>query len=156
MKLHHLGLAGLAALAMGGCASTQISNSLWTTVTGEGRQITLRLDPEHPRLKQMSTANINLAADFVDDSGTPRTAALGPGSRVDALTRVYTLPESLNNPPQGEVCLYFANPDPRMGAIPVRTKGPLFIVYPFDTKPELQSAKFYGRSAWQLKSMDIE
>ncbi|MFO1193986.1 MAG: molybdopterin-dependent oxidoreductase [Rhodoferax sp.] len=40
--------------------------------------------------------------------------------------------------------------------IPVRTKGPLFIVYPFDTKPELQSAKFYGRSAWQLKSMDIE
>lgn len=40
--------------------------------------------------------------------------------------------------------------------IPVRTKGPLFIVYPFDTKPELQASKFYGRSAWQLKSMDIE
>ena len=40
--------------------------------------------------------------------------------------------------------------------IPVRTKGPLFIVYPFDSKPELQASKFYGRSAWQLKSMDIE
>ena len=40
--------------------------------------------------------------------------------------------------------------------IPVRTKGPLFIVYPFDSKAELQAAKFYGRSAWQLKSMDIE
>ncbi len=123
MKLRHLGLVVLAAIAIGGCATTRISDSLWTTVTGEGRQITLRLDPEHPRLRQMSTANINLAADFVDDSGTPRTAALGAGSRVDAFTRVYTLPESLNNPPQGEVCLYFANPDPRMGAIPVRTKG---------------------------------
>jgi hypothetical protein len=40
--------------------------------------------------------------------------------------------------------------------IPVRTKGPLFIVYPFDSKAELQSARFYARSAWQLKSMDIE
>ncbi len=41
-------------------------------------------------------------------------------------------------------------------AIPVRTKGPLFIVYPYDSKPELRSATYYDRSAWQLKSMNIE
>lgn len=41
-------------------------------------------------------------------------------------------------------------------AIPVRTKGPLFIIYPFDTKPELQATMYYERSAWQLKSIDIE
>lgn len=41
-------------------------------------------------------------------------------------------------------------------AIPVRTKGPLFIVYPFDTKPELRAATYYDRSAWQLKAMNIE
>jgi len=40
--------------------------------------------------------------------------------------------------------------------IPVRTKGPLFIIYPFDTKPELQAVKFYERSAWQLKSIVVE
>lgn len=40
--------------------------------------------------------------------------------------------------------------------IPVRTKGPLFIIYPFDSKPELQSTLYFERSAWQLKSMDIE
>lgn len=40
--------------------------------------------------------------------------------------------------------------------IPVRTKGPLFIIYPFDSKPELQSTKYYERAAWQLKSIDIE
>ena len=40
--------------------------------------------------------------------------------------------------------------------IPIRTKGPLFIVYPFDSKPELKSTTYYGRSAWQLKSMHIE
>lgn len=40
--------------------------------------------------------------------------------------------------------------------IPVRTKGPLFIVYPFDTKAELRSNVYYERSAWQLKSIAIE
>jgi hypothetical protein len=40
--------------------------------------------------------------------------------------------------------------------IPVKTKGPLFIVYPFDKKAELRSTVYYERSAWQLKSMVIE
>ena len=41
-------------------------------------------------------------------------------------------------------------------AIPVKTKGPLFIVYPYDTKAELRSSVYYERSAWQLKSLTIE
>ncbi len=40
--------------------------------------------------------------------------------------------------------------------IPVKTKGPLFIVYPFDSKEELRATVYYERSAWQLKSMTIE
>jgi len=40
--------------------------------------------------------------------------------------------------------------------IPVKTKGPLFIVYPYDSKKELQSTVFYERSAWQLKSITVE
>lgn len=40
--------------------------------------------------------------------------------------------------------------------IPVKTKGPLFIVYPFDSKAELQSATYYERSAWQLKALKVE
>lgn len=41
-------------------------------------------------------------------------------------------------------------------AIPVKTKGPLFIVYPYDSKAELQSTLYYERSAWQLKSLTVE
>lgn len=41
-------------------------------------------------------------------------------------------------------------------AIPVRTKGPLFIVYPFDTKKELQHKTYYERSIWQLKAIEVE
>ena len=39
--------------------------------------------------------------------------------------------------------------------MPVRDKGPLFIVYPYDSAPELKSQKFYSRSAWQVKSMEV-
>lgn len=38
----------------------------------------------------------------------------------------------------------------------VRQKGPLFIVYPFDTAAELRSERYYNRSAWQLKALEIE
>lgn len=41
--------------------------------------------------------------------------------------------------------------------IPVSTKGPLFIVYPFDSNEELRNSHIYiDRSAWQLKSLKIE
>lgn len=39
--------------------------------------------------------------------------------------------------------------------IPVRTKGPLFVVYPFDSKPELKANMYYERSIWQLKSLEF-
>ncbi|WP_342132870.1 molybdopterin-dependent oxidoreductase [Hydrogenophaga sp. OTU3427] len=40
--------------------------------------------------------------------------------------------------------------------IPVRTKGPLFIVYPFDSNPALQNAVYYERAIWQLGALEIE
>jgi hypothetical protein len=38
----------------------------------------------------------------------------------------------------------------------VRDKGPLFIIYPFDTDALLRSERYYSRAAWQLKSLEIE
>lgn len=40
--------------------------------------------------------------------------------------------------------------------MPVREKGPLFIVYPFDTKSELRTELYYNRSAWQLSTLQIK
>ena len=37
-----------------------------------------------------------------------------------------------------------------------KNKGPLFVVYPYDSKPELQAVRFYQRSIWQLKSLRVE
>ena len=39
--------------------------------------------------------------------------------------------------------------------MPVRDKGPLFIVYPFDSDPQLQNQRFYGRSVWQLARLVV-
>jgi hypothetical protein len=40
--------------------------------------------------------------------------------------------------------------------MPVSDKGPLFIVYPFDSAPELQNDKFYMRSAWQVSELKVK
>ena len=39
--------------------------------------------------------------------------------------------------------------------ITVREKGPLFMIYPFDSDPTLRNAVYYSRSVWQLKSIDV-
>jgi hypothetical protein len=38
----------------------------------------------------------------------------------------------------------------------VRDKGPLFVVYPFDAVPELQTQVYYNRSAWQVNRLKID
>lgn len=38
----------------------------------------------------------------------------------------------------------------------IRDKGPLFIVYPYDSVSELNNQIYYSRSAWQVSRMDIE
>lgn len=40
--------------------------------------------------------------------------------------------------------------------MPVSEKGPLFVIYPFDSSPELKSELFYSRSAWQVRRITIE
>ena len=40
--------------------------------------------------------------------------------------------------------------------MPVRDKGPLFIVYPFDSHPELKTQVYYARSVWQVRRLEIQ
>jgi hypothetical protein len=37
----------------------------------------------------------------------------------------------------------------------VRDKGPLVIIYPFDSNAKLRSAVRYGRAVWQLEALDV-
>ncbi len=37
----------------------------------------------------------------------------------------------------------------------IRDKGPLFIIYPYDSQPELQNRRYYARSAWQVARLIV-
>lgn len=39
--------------------------------------------------------------------------------------------------------------------ISVREKGPLWVIYPFDDRPDLKTETIYGRSIWQLTRLDV-
>jgi len=39
--------------------------------------------------------------------------------------------------------------------MPVRDRGPLFVIYPFDAQAELRNAIYFSRSAWQLRSLEV-
>ena len=40
--------------------------------------------------------------------------------------------------------------------MPVSDRGPLFIIYPYDSFDELKSELYYGRSAWQVRRITVE
>lgn len=37
----------------------------------------------------------------------------------------------------------------------IRDKGPLFIIYPYDSDPKLQTQAYYTRSAWQVAKLIV-
>jgi len=37
----------------------------------------------------------------------------------------------------------------------VRDKGPLFLIYPFDTNPDLYNEKYFSRSVWQIREIEV-
>ncbi|HEX3347153.1 MAG TPA: oxidoreductase [Acetobacteraceae bacterium] len=40
--------------------------------------------------------------------------------------------------------------------MPIRDKGPLFIVYPYDSNPILRSTTYTSRSAWQVSQLIVK
>ncbi|WP_230533857.1 molybdopterin-dependent oxidoreductase [Microvirga roseola] len=40
--------------------------------------------------------------------------------------------------------------------MPVRDKGPLFVIYPYDSSPELKDQTYFARSAWQVVKIVVK
>lgn len=45
----------------------------------------------------------------------------------------------------------------KMNGFPLheRYKGPLFLIYPFDRKPELYTKTYFARSVWQISEVEV-
>ncbi len=52
----------------------------------------------------------------------------------------------------GPIIAYLNNGEP----MSIRDKGPLWIIYPYDSKPEYQSEIIYSRSIWQLDRIELK
>ena len=52
----------------------------------------------------------------------------------------------------GPIIAYLQNGEP----MSVREKGPLWLVYPYDSKADYQAEVIYSRSIWQLTNIDIK
>jgi hypothetical protein len=51
----------------------------------------------------------------------------------------------------GPIVAFLANGE----AMSIRDKGPLWIVYPYDSKSAYQSETIYSRSIWQLEGLQV-
>ena len=40
--------------------------------------------------------------------------------------------------------------------MPVSDKGPVFLVFPFDSRPELQHQTYYSRAVWQIAEINVQ
>ena len=51
----------------------------------------------------------------------------------------------------GPIVAYLRNGEP----MSIREKGPLWIIYPYDSSPDYQSELVYSRSIWQLDRIEV-
>lgn len=155
------GLAARPALA-GGLATPQEAPIL--TISG---RIAMRNDGDvarfdRPMLEALGTQGFTTSTPWykgpVRFDGVPMRTLLravgASGERVTAIAlNDYTTEIPMADFERYDVLLALK----RDGAyMPIRDKGPLFIVYPFDRAPELQFQKFYTRSAWQLAQLAVD
>lgn len=54
--------------------------------------------------------------------------------------------------PDGPIIAYAMDGQP----MPVRSRGPLWIVYPFDQNPDYRSEVTYTRAIWQLNRIEVQ
>ncbi len=90
-------------------------------------------------------------------TGVPLDALLDTvGAEGDTLRAValndYAIEISASDPVQGEAIIAY-----ELGGAPmsVRDKGPLWIIYPYDSSPDYQTEQIYARSIWQLVSIEV-
>ena len=162
-------VAGLAAAALGGLGAVParaldaprgkviltITGQLAHTNDGASAAFDLALlqqlpqhsfstrTPWYPQARKFSGVLVSdLLAAVGAQGGTLRAVALND-YRVDIPTEDATL--------HGALLAHLLDDAP----MPVRERGPLVIIYPFDDQPELRTAVRYSRAIWQLRSLDV-
>ena len=167
------GLRRAALLALGGCLALQVSRPVWALEPAKGK-VLLSISGRIDRANAAGRADFDLAMldalpqhSFV--TGTPwfksarkfsgpllRELLAAVGAQGQTLVAValndYKVEIPLDDVRRYPVLLATRLDDEPMR---VRDKGPLFIIYPFDASADLRSERYYSRSAWQLRHLEL-
>ncbi len=158
--------AGIAGLALAGPAAAALAMPSKKTILTISGKITNTNDGDTavfdlPMLEAIGTSSIETATPWYNG------AVRFEGVRMDALMRyVGATGESVMATALNDFSTDIPMSDfSRFGVIlalkrdgiymPVRDKGPLFIVYPYDSFSELKAQKYYSRSAWQVAKLVV-
>ncbi len=151
--LHLLAAAVLAVLAP--AAHAQDSPVLTTTVDDTVRSFTIE------QLKQLPAQTITTETIWTEGSqtfeGVPLAALLdelGVESGVISAQAIndYAVDIPVDEiTPTAPIIAYHQNGAPMAR----RDKGPLWLVYPYDSSPEYQTEMIYSRSIWQMDRLNL-
>jgi len=109
----------VAAVLIPLAAIAQDKDTLWTKVSAEGKTVTLSWDKNHPWDQMLSAQGAELMATyFTGNREVSESLGRAPGSKGDARTLRFTLPENVRATVSGPICLFLQAPNRR--ALPVR------------------------------------
>lgn len=165
MRLFHLALCFLALLAVPlsaaelvvptGPVVLTVSGQIGQTNVGDTAQFDLAmLDALPQRTTQTKTPWYDASRSF---SGVVASALFETLGAQGTMVTVTALNDYSADIPMSDFIDHPVILASRLdGAeLSVRDKGPLFIIYPFDTDAELYNEVYFSRSVWQLKSITV-
>ncbi|MBT8411547.1 MAG: molybdopterin-dependent oxidoreductase [Octadecabacter sp.] len=149
--------SSVMALCLGlGLAPVSVAGETLLTVTHDGEVQTYDLDA----LQEMGAATFETETIWTDGAqsftGVPLTALvedldLDDGVLLASAINDYTVEIPVSDAVEGGPIIAYLNNGAPMS---VRDKGPLWIVYPYDSNPDYQSEQIYSRSIWQLDRIE--
>lgn len=162
-------LLSLVAFAPGASAQSATANTAASDTTATVAKVILTVDgavsakAEFTRdaLEALGLATIKTSTPWHDGvqtfEGVPLAKLMekvqATGDRADfvALNR-YTM-----ELPLADFALYDVILATRRNGQPmdIKDKGPLFVIYPFDARPDLKTEVYYSRSVWQVRTITL-
>jgi hypothetical protein len=167
MRNWFFGLLALAALGLAASPSRSASGAGPAAkppviLTVEGQIAGGRVEFSRADLEAMGLATIKTATPWHDGvqtfEGVPLAALMDRLAAKGAKAELVALNKYRTTIPTED----FARHQPILALkrngndMEVRDKGPLFVIYPYDSKRELRSEQYFARSAWQVRTIIVQ
>jgi hypothetical protein len=157
-SIRSLTAAALVAVALTGGAATAQDATLLSVTDADGAELK---SYDLAALKALGTASFETTTIWTEGkqrfTGVPLTVLFKDigvtQGEVNAIAvNDYSVPIPVTDAVEGGPLLAF---EVNGAAMSVRDKGPLWIVYPYDSKTDYQSETIYSRSIWQLNRLQL-